>query len=208
MEEEVDRYEDALGSYLVKLSEKDLSHEDNQTLSVMLHCINDFERISDHAINIAESAEELQSKGLKFSKKALAELEIYTKAVREIVETAVDVFAKNDLENAKMVEPLEQVINGLNVTIKQRHVKRLRKGKCTIELGLILQDILTNFERVADHCSNIAVCLIEVTADEFGTHDYVHDLKEANARWYHDAVYVLKDKYMLPESALDEKEEN
>ena len=204
MEESVDRYEDALGSYLVKLGEKDLSQTDNHTLSVLLHCINDFERISDHAVNIAESAVEMNQKGLSFSPKALQELDVFTKAVREIVGTAVDVFAKNDIENAKMVEPLEQVINGLNVEVKQRHIKRLRKGKCTIELGLILQDVITNFERVSDHCSNIAVCLIEIKEDGFDTHGYIHDLKDTNERWYSDALYVLKDKYMLPSNGLDE----
>ena len=206
MEETVDRYEDALGSYLVKLGEKDLSQADNHTLSVLLHCINDFERISDHAVNIAESAAEMNQKGLSFSPKALLELDVFTKAVREIVGTAVDVFTNNDIENAKMVEPLEQVIDNLNVEIKQRHIKRLRKGKCTIELGLILQDIITNFERVSDHCSNIAVCLIEVKEDGFDTHGYVHELRDTNVRWYADALYVLKDKYMLPASALDEEE--
>ena len=206
MEAEVDRYEDALGSYLVKLNNKDLSQSDNHMLSVLLHSINDFERIADHAVNIVESATQMNEKEMEFSPKALQELEIFSNAVREIVDTAVNVFVHNDIENAKMVEPLEQVINKLNNEIKQRHIKRLRKGKCTIELGLVLQDIITNFERVADHCSNIAVCLIEVTEDSFGAHEYVHDLKEKNAQWYANALYVLQDKYALPEKEKKKKD--
>ncbi len=204
MEEEIDRYEDALGSYLVKLGDRDLYQTNNHTLAVLLHCIDDFERISDLAVNIAESAEEMNEKGLSFSAKASRELAVFSKAVHEIVGMAVDVFAKNDVENARMVEPLEQVINGLNAELKQRHIKRLRKGKCTIELGLVLQDVITNFERVSDHCSNIAVCLIEITEDEFETHGYVHELRAANVQWYKDAFHVLKDKYMLPDSESGE----
>ena len=205
MEAEVDRYEDALGSYLVKLNNKDLTQEDSHTLSVLLHCINDFERIGDHAVNLVESAGEMKKKELEFSPKALKELEIFSDAVREIVDTAVNVFINNDVENAKMVEPLEQVINKLNSEVKKRHIKRLRKGKCTIELGLILQDIITNFERVSDHCSNIAVCLIEVTDDSFGAHEYVHELKAENAQWYANALYVLQDKYALPKKDKDKQ---
>jgi len=112
----------------------------------------------------------------------------------------------NDLENAKMVEPLEQVINGLNAEMKQRHIRRLRKGKCTIELGWVLQDLLTNIERVADHCSNIAICMIEVKENEFDTHSYIEELRENNAKWYKHAIYVYKDKFALPENAIDQEE--
>ncbi len=207
MEIAVDRYEDALGSYLVKVNNRDLTDADSKSISVMLHCINDFERISDHAVNIMESAKEMHDKKLKFSQNAMKEFEVFTNAVREIIETAVDAYANNNLEEAKMVEPLEQVVNGLNAELKQRHIKRLRKGKCTIELGWILQDFLTNIERVSDHCSNIAVGLIEIKENEFETHSYVGELREAKAKWFTNAVYALSDKYRLPEGSINEEEE-
>ena len=206
MESEVDRYEDALGSYLVKLNNKDLSPTDSRSVSVILHCINDFERISDHAVNIMESAKEMHDKNLAFSKNAMAEFDVFKSAVHKIVHMAVHAYADNDLENAKMVEPLEQVINGLNAEMKQRHIKRLRKGKCTIELGWVLQDLLTNIERVSDHCSNIAICIIEVKEDEFDTHSYLEELKENNFKWFKHALIVYKDKFALPENVIDEEE--
>ena len=206
MELEVDRYEDALGSYLVKLNNKDLSPRDNRSLSVILHCINDFERISDHAVNIMDSAKEMHDKKLNFSKNAMAEFEVFKSAVHKIVHMAVHAYADNDLENAKVVEPLEQVINNLNAEMKQRHIRRLRKGKCTIELGWVLQDLLTNIERVSDHCSNIAICMIEVKEDEFDAHNYLEELKENNFKWYKHAIYVYKDKFALPENVIDEEE--
>ena len=206
MEAEVDRYEDALGSYLVKLNNKDLSPRDNRSLSVILHCINDFERISDHAVNIMESAKEMHDKKLSFSANAMKEFEVFVSAAHKIVHMAVHAYAENDIENAKMVEPLEQIINGLNAEMKQRHIKRLRKGKCTIELGWVLQDLLTNIERVSDHCSNIAICMIEVKEDEFDTHSYLEELKENNFKWYKHALIVYRDKFALPENVIDEEE--
>ena len=206
MEAEVDRYEDALGSYLVKLNNKDLNQNDSRSISVILHCINDFERISDHAVNIMESAKEMHEKNMNFSENAVKEFEVFSAAVHKIVHMSVNAYIANDLENAKMVEPLEQVINGLNAEMKQRHIRRLRKGKCTIELGWILQDLLTNIERVADHCSNIAVCMIEVKADEFDTHTYLEELKENNFKWYKHAIYVYRDKFALPENVIDQEE--
>ena len=200
-EVEVDRYEDALGSYLVKLNNKDLSPMDSRTVSVILHCINDFERISDHAVNIIESAKEMHDKKLSFSANAMKEFEVYVQAVHKIVHMAVNAYANNDLENAKVVEPLEQVINGLNAEMKQRHIRRLRKGKCTIELGWILQDLLTNIERVSDHCSNIAICMIEVKEDEHEAHSYLETLKENKFEWYKKAIYKYKEEFMLPETA-------
>ena len=199
MEAEVDRYEDALGSYLVKVNNKDLSSRDSRSVSVILHCINDFERISDHAVNIIESAKEMHDKKLNFSKDAVKEFEVFSSAVHKIVHMAVCAYTDNDLENAKMVEPLEQVINGLNAEMKQRHIRRLRKGKCTIELGWVLQDLLTNIERVSDHCSNIAICMIEVKEDEHDAHSYLETLKEKNFEWYRNAIYKYKDEFTLPE---------
>ncbi len=206
MEAEADRYEDALGSYIVKLNNRDLTAADSRSLSVILHSMNDFERISDHAVNIMDSAKEMHKKQLSFSTNATKEFEVFTNALREILETAVRVYTNNDVENAKMVEPLEQVINGLNAELKKRHIKRLRKGKCTIELGWVLQDLLTNIERISDHCSNIAVGVIEIKEDEFDTHSYLDNLKESNVKWFTNAVYMLQDKYALPERSINEEE--
>lgn len=207
MEMEVDRYEDALGSYLVKVNNCDLTDADSKSISVMLHCINDFERISDHAVNIMESAQEMHEKKLNFSENALKEFDVFVNAVREIIGNSVDSYANSDLATARMIEPLEQVINGLNAELKQRHIKRLRKGKCTIELGWVLQDLLTNIERVSDHCSNIAVCLIEIKENEFETHSYVGALRAEKAQWFTNAVQNLGEKYQLPEGAISEEEE-
>jgi phosphate:Na+ symporter len=206
IEVQVDKYEDALGSYLVKLNNKDLSPRDSRSVSVILHCINDFERISDHAVNIMESAKEMHDKKLSFSVNATKEFEVFVAAAHKIVHMAVHAYADNDLENAKMVEPLEQVINGMNAEMKQRHIRRLRKGKCTIELGWVLQDLLTSIERVSDHCSNIAICIIEVTEDEFDTHNYLEELKENNFKWYKHAIIVYGDRFKLPDTIVDEEE--
>ena len=206
MEAEVDRYEDALGSYLVKLNNRNLTQRDSRSISVILHCINDFERISDHAVNIIESAKEMHDKGLSFSGVAMKEFEVYTKAVHKIVHMAVHAYTDNDMENAKVVEPLEQVVNGLTAEMKQRHIKRLRRGKCTIELGWILQDLLTNIERVSDHCSNVAVCMLEAKEDDFEAHSYLETLKGSNFEWYKNAVYRYKDKFALPEAVIEEEE--
>lgn len=198
LECQVDRFEDELGSYLVKLSAKDMSEKDSHTLSAILHCIGDFERISDHARNIREAAEEMQEKGLEFSEKAKAELEVFSRAIHDILKITMLSFSEEDLELAKQVEPLEEVIDGLNVDIRQRHIKRLRNGKCTIELGFILSDITTNFERVSDHCSNIAVCLLQVSSDEFDTHAYLDKLKRDGNLDFRGKVSAYRERYQLP----------
>ena len=199
MEAEVDKYEDALGTYLVKLNNRDLLDRDSHSISVILHCINDFERISDHAVNIVESAKEMHEKKLSFSETATKEFAVFQRALRDVIKASVDAYINDDTESAKMVEPLEQVINGLNAELKQRHIKRLRSGKCTIELGWVLQDLLTNIERVSDHCSNIAICMIEVKEDEFEAHGYLEELKEANVKWFMNAISELKTQYVLPD---------
>ncbi len=176
LETRVDQYEDQLGSYLVKAGSRDLSERDNHSLSVMLHCIGDFERISDHARNVQEAAQEMADKGVNFSEKALQELEVLRSAIRDILKITMRSFMDEDLELARQVEPLEEVIDALIQEIRQRHIRRLRKGSCTIELGFILTDIITNLERVSDHCSNIAVCLLEISEDEFDTHAYLEDM--------------------------------
>lgn len=198
LESEVDRFEDELGSYLVKLSSRNLQARDSHTLSVLLHCIGDFERISDHARNIKEAAEEMYQKKLEFSEKAQKELEVFQRAIHDILKITMLSFTEEDLNLAKQVEPLEEVIDIMNQEIKQRHVKRLRKGKCTIELGFVLADITTNFERVSDHCSNIAVCLLEVNEDEFDTHAYLDQLKESSNVDFKGKVMAYQERYQLP----------
>lgn len=198
LEELVDHYEDELGNYLVKLSSKHLTEKGSQELSVLLHCIGDFERISDHAINIAESAKEMYEKELAFSKKAQEELVVFTGAIKDIVNTSILVFQEEDLKLASMVEPLEEVIDYLNSEIKKRHVKRLRKGKCTIEMGFILSDITTNYERVSDHCSNVALCLLQLNEENFGTHEYQYNLTSKDNAEFLAEVKHLREHYQLP----------
>lgn len=200
LEDQVDKYEDILGSYLLKLSSRNLSPTESQTLSILLHCIGDFERISDHAVNLKEAAEEMHDKGLKFSDKAREELIVFSNAIIEILNKAVEAFEKNDLVLAKEVEPLEQVVDYLNMEEKQRHISRLRQGKCTIELGFVLSDISTTFERVADHCSNIALCLLEVNEGGFDTHEYMEELEEKDREAFRQEYLEFRKKYALPES--------
>ncbi|MCJ7855859.1 Na/Pi cotransporter family protein [Lachnospiraceae bacterium NSJ-143] len=178
LEEEVDRYEDVLGTYLVKLSNKDMSDTDSRRISRILHTIGDFERISDHAVNIKKAAQEMNSKGIAFSSEARIELTVLEEAIRSIVAVSVESFDRNDVELSKKVEPLEQVVNDLTRTIKNRHVERLKNGSCTIELGFVLSDLINNYERIADHCSNIAVAIIEVSRGSFDTHEYLTGLKD------------------------------
>ncbi len=198
LENLVDHYEDELGSYLVKLSSRHLTEKDSQELSVILHCIGDFERISDHAINIMESAREMADKELAFSKKAEEEFRIFTGAVRDIVNTSILVFQEEDLKLAAMVEPLEEVIDYLNTEVKRRHMKRLRKGKCTIEMGFVLSDLTTNYERVSDHCSNIALCLLQLNEENFETHEYQDNLVSKDNVAFMAEVKRLKEHYQLP----------
>ncbi len=198
MEDVVDKYEDEIGNYLVKLSSKDLSEIDSHTLNTLLHCIGDFERISDHAVNIAQSAKEMHDKEQSFSNKASVELEVFTKALEEVVNLSFEVFKTGDMNRALQVEPLEDAIDELQVEIKKRHVKRLRKGKCTIEMGFILSDVVTSYERVSDHCSNIALSLFQSNDDEFEAHDYINNLKKSKNATFEDYFSMYKNKYMLP----------
>ncbi|MGN1159496.1 MAG: Na/Pi cotransporter family protein [Lachnospiraceae bacterium] len=199
LEDQVDRYEDELGTYLVKLSSRDLSEKDSHTLSEILHCIGDFERISDHAVNIVEAAGEMHDKDLSFSKKAREELQVYTKAIQDVVNTSFRVFVEENRTIARDVEPLEEVIDFLNEEVKKRHIKRLRKGKCTIEMGFILSDITTSYERISDHCSNIALAMLEIEEDLFDTHEYMLALKQSSAEEFDRAVMKIKENYVLPE---------
>jgi len=198
MEQEADSYEDTLGTYLVKLSGRDLSKADSRTLSILLHCINDFERITDHAINVAESAQELRDKGLSLSPDSQSELAVYSRAVGDILDLTVSVFAADDTQRAKAVEPLEEVIDSLSLEMRQRHIERLRRGACSLEAGLILEDILTGYERVSDHCSNVAVCLIEVHADEYDTHEYLNLTTKGSDPWFRQEYAKKRQEYLLP----------
>ena len=200
LEEEVDRYEDLLGDYLLKISSKDLSEKESHQLTVMLHCINDFERIADHAINIKESAEEKFTKGLQFSEKAAMELEIFAAAIQEIVDITVSMFKNDDLNMAGRVEPLEEIIDDLSVDMKTRHVTRLRKGACTIELGFVLQDLTTNFERVADHCSNIALYVLQENEEHIDAHEFMDNIKKSGDIAFERQKMYYRNRYKLPQT--------
>ena len=200
LETRADKYEDALGTYIMKISTKNLKKEDSEMLNVMLHCIGDFERISDHACNICDSARELQQKNMQFSPKAETELDILSSAVREAVDISFDAFKSNNKNEADKVEPLEELIDTLAVELKARHIRRLREGKCTIELGFAHSDILNNLERVADHCSNIAVDVIQSDQSEFDAHEYLDRIKNKDNQQFAKDYKAYKDKYRLPET--------
>lgn len=197
LENRIDLYEDKISVYLTKLSSYNLAYQDSQNVSTLLHCITDLERISDHAVNVVESVQEMVKKDLHFSKKAQEEMKLYSEAVEDILSRAVNAFIHTDEKLALTVEPLEEVIDKLNKSVKKRHIKRLRKGKCTIELGLILSDIATNYERVSDHCSNIAVCLIQIQDTELEAHSYVNHLKEGEDDIFERNFGIFEEKYSL-----------
>ncbi len=199
-ENAIDIYEDKIGSFLLKISSKDLSVNDSRIVSNVLHTIGDLERISDHAVNILEAAEEMRQKKISFSPQAKSEMDVMVGAVTEILNMSIRSFINTDVALAKEVEPLEDVIDQLRVDLKARHIERLRSGICTIELGFILQDLLTNFERVSDHCSNIAVCLIQIRENSMDTHEYMNELKRLDKSEFMDEFNVYRDKYTLPKT--------
>ena len=198
LEGKVDRYEDELGTYLVQLNNKDLSENDSHSVSIMLHCIGDFERISDHAVNIKESAEELHEKNLSFSPVAKAELRVVTAAVNDIVETAFHVFDAQDTTKAVEIEALEELIDELTKEMKRRHINRLRSGECTIEMGFILSDLITSMERIADHCSNIGVCVTQVRENLYDTHSHLNALKNEDSDDFEKCLEKVRQEYLLP----------
>ena len=198
LEQLVDQFEDSIGTYLVKLAGKDLSMDDSHLLSVLLHCISDFERISDHAINITEAVDKLQKQGLEFTSQGKHELDSLGIAIRDILTMTQNAFSTGNTTTAADVEPLEEVIDDLVMEMKQRHIVRLRSGNCSMEAGLLLEDILTNYERVSDHCSNIAAALIEIQADELDMHRYI-DVKIKGSDPHFQKEYLrLKNIYTLP----------
>ena len=192
-EDQTDHYEDILGTYLVKLSALRISEADNAEAAALLKVIGDFERISDHSVNLLESAEELMQKNQKFSDAAKEELHVLIAAVTEIMELSFDAFRRNDLETALQVEPLEQVIDGLKEQMRTRHILRLQQGNCSIETGFIWSDLLTSLERIGDHCSNIAGCVIDLAHKDMNTHEALRTVRNSNEQYqerYHD--YALK----------------
>lgn len=194
-EQLIDKYEDKLGTFLMQLTARDLTVVQTQQVSKFLHTISDFERLGDHAVNIAEVGKELQEKKLAFSDEAQYELEVLEAAVREIVDITVDCFMEDDLRKATYVEPLREWIGILCGELKLRHVSRLSNGKCRIQQGFAFNDLLTNFERIAAHCSNIAVAMIELESDDFDTHEYLNSLRELHSGDYAMLLEAYEQKY-------------
>lgn len=202
-EDRLDLYEDQLGTLLVQLSSKALSDEDSRNISKQLHTIGDFERIGDHAVNLLKTAQEIDSKGIQFSGSAREELEVLLGALKEILSVTTEAFSRGDLRLAAKVEPLEQVIDGLVADIKSNHIARLQKGRCTIEMGFVLSDLLTNCERVSDHCSNIAVAQIETALNTFQAHEYLNAVKTGGNPAFRSAFDGYREKYAVKkESAV------
>lgn len=198
LEDIVDQYEDKIGTYLVRLGNYSMLEADNQQLTVLLHCIGDFERISDHSVNLAESAREIADKALGFTDKAEKELKIYSLALTEIMNKTFTAFRNFDLALAAEVEPLEEVIDKLTAQIKKRHYKRLSNGKTSIEVGFILQDILTNYERIADHCSNIAICLLQAEDKDLIAHRYQDSLSNQEKQEFSECYRRYLKQFELP----------
>jgi phosphate:Na+ symporter len=196
LEKKADHYEDHLGSYLVRLSRCELSEEDGRRVSILLHSIGDLERMSDHAVELAQSAREIAEKKLSFSAAAKQELQVLTAALRDMITRTASAFIASDLPLAATVEPLEQVIDELNARIKKNHIERLKSGVCTMEMGFILSDISTGCERIADHCSNIAVCQIQVHRGSLDTHRYRSGIQHTDG--FDEAKAAFARRYPLP----------
>ena len=196
-EERVDMYEDQLGTYLVRLSALDMTEADSLRVNEILHIIGDFERISDHSVNLVGAAEEMHEKQLTFTDAAREELTVMIGAVSEILDLSQNAFRERNLSAAAMVEPLEQVVDGLRDTIKKHHIARLRKGGCTTEMGFVLTDILTDLERMSDHCSNVAGCLIEMSHDRMDMHRYLQSVKGGGESEFLTHFELFREKYTL-----------
>lgn len=194
-EDVIDRYEDKLGTYLMNITGKELTHEQSEDVSKYLHTINDFERMSDHALNIAECAKEVSEKQIRFSDEATAEIKVLVSAVSEVISLAVSAFADNNLETAYRVEPLEELIDNLCDEMKLHHIERLKDGHCTLTNGFVFNDLLTNLERVSDHCSNIAVAMIEIESDSFDTHEYINSLTAVHTQSFDEYFSEYSQKY-------------
>lgn len=197
LESLVDKYEDKTSTYLIKIAANHMSSKDSKAVTELLHCIGDIERISDHALNLAEVALEMHEKDIVFSPEAQKDIKVATFAVIEVLTLAIDSLISDDLSVAVKVEPLEQVIDRLKIKIKDGHINRLRQGDCTMELGFILSDLLTNYERVADHCSNIAVCIIELAHNSFETHEYLNRVKYGDEKEFNEMYEHYSSKYAI-----------
>lgn len=197
MESAVDRYEDMLGSYLVKLTGRDMTKKQGEEVSKFLHTISDFERISDHALNVAEVAQEMKQKGISLSDAAAKEMQVLELAIHEIVDMTIAGFVGGDLDKATCIEPLEELIDNLCDEMKLHHVDRLQKGQCTIQVGFVFNDLLTNYERIADHCSNIAVAMIELESDSFDTHEYIKSLKDMRSKVFAEHYDEYAKKFTI-----------
>ena len=198
LEEDTDRYEDMIGTYLLKLSGQRLSEKDGRTLMLFLESIGDFERISDHAAGIMEAYREMWDKEKKFSNKARVELDIFARAVANMMEMTLEVFDREDVTLALEIQPLSQVISELGAEVRTRHIRRLRKGKCTIEMGFLLADIVTGCERIAAHCSHIAVSVIEVQEESLEIHGFMNALRGNESEEQKQLYQGFKGKYVLP----------
>lgn len=198
----VDRYDDEISSYLVKLSSRNLSEPDSRKLTMLLHSVGDLERVSDHAINLVDCAKEMDKKEQHFSEKATEELQVFSQAVRDIVSASVTVLKTEDEEAAKAIEPFEQAIDILQKEMKKRHMKRLKKGKCTPELGFILSDITNNYERIADHCSNLAINMMQLYEDDTHAHEYVEQLEKEAGSAFDKMCQECLRRYELPGKAI------
>ncbi|MDE6619493.1 MAG: Na/Pi cotransporter family protein [Lachnospiraceae bacterium] len=201
MENLVDRYDDEISGYLVKLSSRNLSEPDSRKLNMLLHSVGDLERIADHAMNLADCAKEMNKKEQSFSDKATEELRVFSQAVRDIVSASVEVFVSGDEEAAKTIEPFEEAIDTLQKEMKKRHMKRLRKGKCTAEMGFVLSDITNNFERIADHCSNLAIHVMQLQEDDTHAHEYVDLIEKGAGTEFDRALQEHLRRYELPGKA-------
>lgn len=197
-EGEIDRYEDKLSAYLVKLAGREMSAADSLEVTRLLHAVGDIERISDHSVNVMRVAQEMNEKNIVFSSSAVEDIAVITEAVKEIISLTVCSLINNDYEEAKKVEPLDQIIDKLKYKIKNNHIQRLREGGCTVEMGFILSDLLTTYERVAGHCSNIAVCMLEPDNDSLESHEYLSHVKNDAEGDFADQYDRYKKKYALP----------
>lgn len=196
-EDKVDRYEDKLGTYLVKITQQELTSGQNKEVSKLLHTISDFERISDHAVNISQAAAELFNGKLKFSDCAVEDVELMSLIMKEIVGNVIDAFEQNKVEYAYKTEPLEELVDIYCDEMKMNHVKRVQKGECTLHQGFIFNDLLTDFERIADHCSNVAVAIIELELNVFDTHEYLINLKKDNGTNFDKYFEEYKEMFPL-----------
>lgn len=196
-EDKVDRYEDKLGTYLVKITQQELTSGQNKEVSKLLHTISDFERISDHAVNISQAAAELFNEKLRFSDCAVEDVELMSLIMKEIVGNVIDAFEQNKVEYAYKTEPLEELVDIYCDEMKMNHVKRVQKGECTLHQGFIFNDLLTDFERIADHCSNVAVAIIELELNVFDTHEYLINLKKDNGTNFDKYFEEYKEMFPL-----------